>query len=77
MLSHLLADGTVVEVQFNNDNPNNPGGQHTNGLAPAWFKFDESPWRRAHTYSTNLAIRRDLMTMSSVEECVAHFGIED
>lgn len=46
-LKKLLQDQTLVEIKFTNDNPNSPGGMHTNGPPSAWVRFNEGEWKRA------------------------------
>lgn len=50
MIDTTLKDGTRVQAQWTNKDPNYKGiQQHTNGAAPAWVSFDGGAWMRSYS----------------------------
>ena len=58
MMITTLPDDTTVWVKWSNENPNNPGGQHTNGPPTCWVRFSGSPeWHGFRTYESTIKVR--------------------
>lgn len=61
---HLFYSNNYLMIKISNRNPNNPGGQHTNGPMDFWFKeVGAEQWHKS--FCSNEVYARDLLKILS------------
>lgn len=74
-----LLDGTTVQWQYRNDDPNRPGGQHTNGPQDLWIRFYSTnaptEWFRTRAYYSR-CLARDLNSLHSIKDVAEYLHLD-
>lgn len=78
MMITTLPDGTTVWLKWSNENPNHPGGQHTNGPPQVWVRFSGDPkWYGTRTYESGMKIRRALDAAMTKQDVLDYLDIQE
>ena len=67
-LQVLKMSSPFAEIRRSQNNPDSPGGQHTNGPPPFWIRFGDGPWRRIRWRRSGAALRAALEALLELDD---------